>query len=254
VSEALIVHPLFGSLWLSRIQYVSTDSGLYVEGEAWDDSDVGSGMLPEDYMGELVVLNFPATCINRVTGQYCTIYWPFRKDQAKSTNISRVRSERYERMSIRFWSKVQQGEPDECWPWLGNKSKSGYGVFHITDKRTPKGRHIERTHAHRMAFELDTGVMPKQWCVLHRCDNRLCCNPAHLFLGTKADNTADMLAKGRQSRGEQCYNSKLTADDVRQIRKAWRQGNTTQKALAVQYGVHSATINYAIHRRTWKHI
>lgn len=84
----------------------------------------------------------------------------------------------------RFWSKVDRRGPDECWPWLAAKSATRYGVF-------------DKTRAHRVAYALTHGLIPEGRIVCHRCDNPPCCNPAHLWLGTPKDNTADMVAKGR---------------------------------------------------------
>lgn len=90
----------------------------------------------------------------------------------------------------RFWEKVDRRSPDECWPWLGRARTSfGYGAFAIGRDRANR--------AHRIAWELTNGPVPVGLSALHRCDNPPCCNPAHLFLGTQADNIADMVAKGR---------------------------------------------------------
>lgn len=87
-----------------------------------------------------------------------------------------------------FWHRVAIGEPDECWPWLAGRSKFGYGsVFH-------EGRVVG---AHRVVYEWMRGPIPPGYCVCHTCDNPPCVNPAHLWLGTKADNLRDMWAKGR---------------------------------------------------------
>jgi hypothetical protein len=93
----------------------------------------------------------------------------------------------------KFWEKVQRGRGDECWLWLGGLQK-GYGRHY----------HTRRKHvfAHRFMYELHHKVtLEPEVFVCHRCDNPQCCNPAHLFLGTPADNVHDMIAKGRNSRG-----------------------------------------------------
>jgi hypothetical protein len=86
----------------------------------------------------------------------------------------------------RFWSKVDKS--DTCWIWRGATANKGYGSFRHKDKS--RG-------AHAVAYELTYGPIPKGMCVMHSCDNPPCVNPAHLSLGTKADNTADMMKKGR---------------------------------------------------------
>lgn len=95
-----------------------------------------------------------------------------------------------------FWSRVQIGGNDECWPWLGAKKAAGYGNITIESGvvRTTIG-------SHRLAWEYANGrSVPTGMCICHRCDNPPCCNPKHLFLGTQADNMADKIAKGRDPR------------------------------------------------------
>lgn len=92
----------------------------------------------------------------------------------------------------RFWSAVTVNKPAECWPWTDRWSdKDGYGIL------TVGGAH---QRAHRVAWSLTNGPIPTSLSVLHRCDNPPCCNPAHLYLGTQAENVADMMARHRRER------------------------------------------------------
>lgn len=90
---------------------------------------------------------------------------------------------------IRFWEKVRT-QPDGCWEWQGGRARFGHGLIHT-------GPGARLSQAHRVSWELNVGPVPPGACVLHRCDNPPCVNPAHLFLGTKHDNIRDMVAKGR---------------------------------------------------------
>lgn len=156
----------------------------------------------------------------------------------------------------RFWSKVDRsGGPDACWLWTGSFFDSGYGQFAQTAK-------INR-RAHRVAYELAIGPIPDGLNVLHSCDNRPCCNPSHLFIGTQLDNMADMTAKGRQGmrghfaperrpRGERHHNSRLTLADVRAIRLAYASGHRTQQSLANEYGVTRGNIGHIVRGVAWR--
>lgn len=92
-----------------------------------------------------------------------------------------------------FRKKVDtSGGPDACWPWRGTVSPQGYGMILVWGKRTG---------AHRYALEMERGKPLGDLWALHRCDNPPCCNPRHLYAGTPADNTADMIRRGRRVQG-----------------------------------------------------
>jgi hypothetical protein len=101
--------------------------------------------------------------------------------------------------------------------------------------------------AHRASWLVHRGHIPTGMCVLHKCDNPSCCNPAHLFLGTKADNTRDMIAKGRQKRGEDLPQSKLTRKTVAKIRAS----KETHAVLATRFGVSQPAISMIRSGKRW---
>src|SRR3990167_3267583 len=117
------------------------------------------------------------------------------------------------RIVARFLSKVKHGQPDQCWPWTAGTISYGYGQFNAG--RDASGRQDTR-YAHRVAFQIATGIDPCDAVVMHSCDNAVCCNPAHLTLGTQAENVHDASRKGKYLRG-------LTVGSVRWIREQRRQ-------------------------------
>lgn len=152
-------------------------------------------------------------------------------------------------ISERFWSKVDKsGSDNACWIWTAHKNKKGYGYFGI-------GNTVQQSH--RVSWELTYGEIPDGLCVLHNCpdgDNPSCVNPKHLFLGTNIDNVRDMDKKGRRAVGENAPNRKLTANQVRYIRKRHSEGDITFAELGRQMGVKGDTISDVVRRKFWKSI
>jgi hypothetical protein len=129
----------------------------------------------------------------------------------------------------RFWRMVAKS--DACWRWTGKPMAVGYGYFsHVVEGVKKDG------YAHRASWEIHYGPVPEGMCVLHRCDNRMCVNPAHLFLGTRSDNQQDAANKGRMPHGPDHWNTKLSEADVSSIVERIKAGETRTK-LAQEFGV-----------------
>jgi hypothetical protein len=145
----------------------------------------------------------------------------------------------------RFWSKVSKGVG--CWSWTGGIDSSGYGVIVV---RSIRPRTCSE-RAHRVAWMLFFGD-PGSLCVLHRCDNRVCVRPDHLFIGTRHDNNTDRERKGRSAShvGELNESARLTESDVRSIRAS----RESIACLMARYGVCKSMIGHIRSRRNWKHI
>ena len=133
-----------------------------------------------------------------------------------------------------------------CVVWTGYRDKKGYGQLGLG----PGTRKLIK--AHRAAWLVAYGSLPDLF-LCHRCDNPPCVNVAHLFLGTAADNSADANKKGLQICGERIGTSKLTAADVREIRRLAASGETN-RSLAVRFGVHWGTVGEIVRREIWRHV
>lgn len=139
---------------------------------------------------------------------------------------------------------AQRPELGPCWEWQGAKNARGYGVIRC------EGRTVL---AHRFAWMIANGAASA--CVLHRCDNPSCCNPAHLFLGTRADNVRDMDSKGRRKTplGSRRGTAKLTEAQALAIREQAAQG-VPRKLLAERFGVHYSTVRSVVLCVYWRHV
>lgn len=147
----------------------------------------------------------------------------------------------------RFHARLNPpSDSDVCWPWPGSRTAAGYGTFRSGDMTVL---------THRMAWECANGPIPDGMRVCHSCDNPPCCNPSHLFIGTAADNTADMMVKGRHRCpvGEDTHRAVLTERQVLDIRAEYAAGGISYRLLASRYGVGETTIRNAISRKSWRH-
>lgn len=196
-----------------------------------------------------------------------------------------------EKQARRFWLYVDRSAgQDSCWPWTKSTTTGGYGQFKI-------GRYVDgsvrQAKTHRISWVLHNGVsLPDELSgggakciILHSCDNPMCCNPAHLRLGSYADNAADRVSRNRSntsagddhytrrrpgsaksgdnhwsrmnpdavSRGSANGSSKLTEDSVYQIR-ARADAGEPQRAIAADYNVTQSTVSEIVLRKTWKHL
>lgn len=157
-------------------------------------------------------------------------------------------------LTERFWAQVVK-YPEGCWGWIGAVTGSGYGAI--------RGAQRKQLRSHRVSWEIHFEPIPDGLCVCHTCDNPICTNPKHLFLGSMGDNTRDCVAKGRRPnagrhghhrRGESHPEAVLTESDVRLIRMAYSFGNTSYGKLARYYKVTKENIAAIVKKRTWKHL
>lgn len=147
----------------------------------------------------------------------------------------------------RFWLKVERGGDDECWPFKGAVDKFGHGSFFVSPQRG-------RVPAHSYALELKTGEQcpeGKECC--HHCDNPPCCNPSHLYFGTRLQNVHDAISRRRHSHGSRHVGARLTEADVYAMRVRFATGET-QPVLASVYGIGEAYVSAIVNGRTWKHV
>jgi hypothetical protein len=140
----------------------------------------------------------------------------------------------------RFWARVNRS--GDCWLWQAPATAGRYGFAFISG---------DRFLPNRVSWTIHFGPIPDGQCVCHRCDNPRCVNPSHLFLGTQAENMADMVRKGRHRTNpdRQLYRTaaKLSADEIAAILRDGR----LQREIAAQYGVHQSTISDIKRGETW---
>lgn len=141
------------------------------------------------------------------------------------------------------YNKFVIKNPEGCWGWKGCAANPGYGQFRFG---------MKRERAHRASWIIHFGEIPKGKHVLHVCDNRICSNPKHLFIGEMMDNVWDMIKKGRSpvlgKKGSKNPNSKLNEEMIKHIRSS----ELSKKELAKKYNVHQQSINNILSGKSWK--
>lgn len=145
----------------------------------------------------------------------------------------------------RFEEKFEKIDGNTCWEWKAHRTPKGYGSIKINRRMRS---------AHRVSWELYEGPIPEGLCILHRCDNPPCVRPSHLFLGTQAENVADMISKNRKAIGVNSGSNKLNESQVHEIRRIFQEGGISKRKLGRQFGVSDMTVFFIVTGQLWRHI
>lgn len=145
-------------------------------------------------------------------------------------------------LSAKLLSRCERDPKTGCLVWMGARTGAGYGAS-------------EQKSTHRLSWEQAYGPIPEGLLVCHKCDNRPCIEPTHLFLGTPGDNTQDCRDKGRANLpfGARHWAVKIRTPEVEEIRRLWATREHTQQALADRFGVHQPQICRIVNRSSRSH-
>lgn len=155
----------------------------------------------------------------------------------------------------RFWKKVSK--TSSCWLWVGAQA-NGRGVLNMGKVSYASGRprYDYRIKAHRFSWLIHNQPeqIPDGIFVCHSCDNPLCVNPDHLFLGTNRDNLLDASRKGRMNRGPKNGMAKLTEKQVKEIKEMYATGKHSQEEVAEVFGIGRTTVSLIVNGKRWSHV
>lgn len=176
---------------------------------------------------------------------YCQMHY-LRSYRNGDPNIKKPSGKNCHLLTLkeRFEDKFIKGDKKECWLWQASIS-NGYGNLTYKNKS-----YI----ASRVSYQLYIGEIKSNMFVCHKCDNPLCVNPNHLFLGSPTDNVKDMMSKQRSAKGEDHSQAKLINSDVVKIKEMLKKQNFTDQTIADLFNVKRETINRIKLNKAWKHI
>lgn len=172
-----------------------------------------------------------------------------RKKRVKLADIKDVK-DIYSEEDLRLFFNLLEKTDNGCWEWTGavRNEKDRYGIFYFKKSKISIG-------THRFSWIYHNNVIiPTQVFVCHKCDNKICSNPDHLFIGSCRENILDAKKKGLLAMGEKAGMAKLTDKSVREIKLAWNNGSGTQSSLARKYNVKQSNIWLIVNGKAWEHI
>jgi hypothetical protein len=152
-------------------------------------------------------------------------------------------------MHERIWSRIDKKGPYDCWVWISGIGKNGYGYIKTRIGPRKEGKNKYES-AHRLVYTEVNGPIPEGMLICHKCNNRKCCNPSHLYAGTNQDNMNDKVRSGHSTFGSKNPKARLKESDIVQIRQLRSEGKTL-KSIAEQFNVHLATIGYICQGKRW---
>ena len=167
----------------------------------------------------------------------------------------------------RFWAKVNKNgavvreELGPCWEWTGKikcGKSGGYGVIsyadYSSDRRSKRRFNRKEMKVHRLSYKIHFGQIEEGLFICHKCDNRKCVRPSHLFAGTQKENLQDMANKNRSTYGERSARAKLTKEQVREIREIHTAGTLIQKEIAILFSVSKTQVYKIVRNLRWNKV